>query len=303
MRLTLPLGLLFLSASLVGAAQTQEQSASLRQADADYREGVSALNRNDLETARTRFEAVTRLAPTAEQGHSALGAVLVRQGQLAAGTRELEKALAIKPNDSSAQLNLAMVYAQTGAQAKAIPFFAKLEAASRAEHQSLSASVLEVYARSLQATGQTHSALVQMKQAVSQESRNAQLHDELGSLYAMEKNWVSAEQQFTEAVTLKEDSAPAHLHLGLVLNAEQKPGAEEEWTKAYALAPSDPAMAIEAGKAIADAGNDAQALPDLGACGRTRSDVGWCALSAGTCVAAFGQGEGCDRAAEAGGRG
>ena len=263
MRLILPLELLFLSASFVGAAQTQEPSASLRQADADYREGVSALNRNDLESARTKFEAVTRLAPSAEQGHSALGAVLVREGQWSAGILELEKALAIKPNDSAAQLNLAMVYAQTGAHAKAIPLFAKLEAASRMDRHPLSATVLEAYARSLQATGQTNSALVQMKQAVAQDNRNAQLHDELGSLYAMEKNWIPAEEQFTQAVTLKEDSASAHLHLGLVLNAEQKQGAEEEWTKAYTLAPGDSAIAIEAGMAMASAGDDAKALPIL----------------------------------------
>ncbi len=263
MRLILPLELLFLSASFVGAAQTQEPSASLRQADADYREGVSALNRNDLETARTKFEEVIRLSPTAAQGHSALGAVLVREGQWSAGIRELEKALAITPNDRAAQLNLAMVYAQTGAHAKAIPIFARLEAGSRSQHQPLSATVLEVYARSLQAAGQTNSALVQMKQAVAQESRNAQLHDELGSLYAIQKNWPPAEQQFREAVTLKNNSGPAHLHLGLVLNAEQKPGAEEEWTRAYALAPDDPAIAIEAGTAMANAGDDAKALPML----------------------------------------
>jgi len=263
MRVTLPLELLFLTALFVSAAQTQEPSASLQQADADYREGVSALNRNDLETARAKFEAVIRLAPTTEQGHSALGAVLVRQGQWSAGTRELEKALAIKPNDSAAQLNLAMVYAQTGADAKAIPLFAKLEAASRVDHHPLSVVVLESYARSLQATGQTHSALAQMKQAVAQEGRNAQLHDELGSLYAIEKNWEPAEQQFTEAVTLKDDNATAHLHLGLVLSAEQKPGAEGEWMKAYYLAPADANVAFAVGKAIANAGNDAQALPIL----------------------------------------
>ena len=200
MRHALPLWLSLLIVSFIGAPHAQEPSADLRQADADYREGVAALNRNDLETARTRFEAVTRLAPTAEQGHSALGAVLVRQGLRAAGTRELEKALAIKPNDSGAQLNLAMVYAQTDAHAKAIPLFAKLEAASRMDHHPLSVTVLEAYARSLQATGQTHSALAQMKRAVAQEDRNAELHDELGSLYAMEKNWEPAEQQFREAV-------------------------------------------------------------------------------------------------------
>jgi len=263
MRLTLPIELLLLCVSFIGAAQTQEPSASLRQADAEYREGVSALNRNDLETARSKFEAVTRLAPGAEQGHSALGAVLVRQGQWAGGTHELEKALAIKPNDGGAQLNLAMVYVQTGAHAKAIPLFAKLEAASRTDHHPLSTTVLEAYARSLQSSGQTHSAIAQMRQAVAQDGRNAALHDELGSLYAIEKNWQPAEQQFREALTLKDDSAIAHLHLGLVLNAEQTAGAEDEWMKAYALAPANPGVALAVGKAIADTGNDARALPIL----------------------------------------
>jgi protein O-GlcNAc transferase len=263
MRQTLPLWLSFLIVSLIGGTHAQEPSATLRQADADYREGVAALNRNDLETARTRFEAVTQLAPSAEQGHSALGAVLVRQGQWAAGTRELEKALALKPNDSGAQLNLAMVYAQTGAHVKAIPLFAKLEAASQVDHHPLSANVLEAYARSLQVTGQTRRALVQMKLAVAQEGRNAELHDELGSLYAMEKDWAPAEGEFSEAVKLKDDLTSAHLHLALVLEAERKPGVAEEYAKAYSLAPGDPVIVLAMGKTLADAGRDSEAVPVL----------------------------------------
>jgi protein O-GlcNAc transferase len=263
MRRTLPLRLLLLIVSLFGALHGQGPSAGLRQADADYREGVAALNRNDLETARAKFEAVTQLAPMAEQGHSALGAVLVRQGQWAAGTRELEKALTIKPNDSGAQLNLAMVYAQTGAHAKAITLFAKLEAAAQVDHHPLSATVLEAYARSLQATGQTHRALAQMKQAVVQDGRNAELHDELGSLHAIEKDWGPAEQEFSEAVRLKDDLANAHLHLGLVLEAEQKPGGVEQCEKAYSLSPGDAVIALAAGKALADAGRDSEAVPVL----------------------------------------
>ena len=56
-----------------------------------------------------------------------------------------------------------------------------------------------------------------MKEAVAQDSRNAELHDELGSLYAMEKDWAPADQEFSEALRLKVDLASAHLHLGLVL--------------------------------------------------------------------------------------
>src|SRR5580700_6327987 len=123
MRSSLPRILSFLVVFAGAAALAQEPSPSLRQADADYREGVEALNHNDLKTAQSKFEAVVRLAPAAEQGHSALGVVLVREGQWAAGTRELEKALTIKPNDSEARLNLAMVYAQSGAASNAIPLF------------------------------------------------------------------------------------------------------------------------------------------------------------------------------------
>ena len=109
MRFRLPHILLLLAWVAGAAAGSQEPSATLRQADADYREGLEALKRDDLKTAQLKFETVVRLAPSAEQGHGALGAVLVREGQLAAGTRELEKALALKPEDAAAQSNLAMV--------------------------------------------------------------------------------------------------------------------------------------------------------------------------------------------------
>lgn len=256
--------MLLLLAGIAGAsALSQEPSASLRQADADYHEGVEALNRNDLKTAQSKFEAVIRLAPAAEQGHSALGAVLVREGQWAAGTRELEKALTLKPNDSAAQLNLAMVYAQSGAASKAIPLFQKLDAEARSAQHPLNAAVLAVYARSLAQNGETRRAVGEMIEAVAKDDRNAELHDELGSLYAMEKDWAPAEQEFSEALRLTDDLASAHLHLGLVLQAEQKPGAIEECTRAYALAPGDPVIALAAGKALADAGRDSEAVPVL----------------------------------------
>jgi tetratricopeptide (TPR) repeat protein len=263
MRFRLPHILLLLAGIAGATAYSQEPSASLRQADADYRAGVEALNHNDLKTAQSKFESVVRLAPAAEQGHSALGAVLVREGQWAAGTRELEKALALKPNDSAAQLNLAMVYAQSGAASEAIPLFQKLDAEAHKTKHPLDPAVQAAYARSLARSGETRRAVSEMKEALAQDSRNAELHDELGSLYAMQKDWAPAEQEFSEAVRLKDDLASAHLHLGLVLQAEQKPGAIEECAKAYALAPGDPAVALTAGKALADAGRDSEAVPIL----------------------------------------
>jgi len=121
---------------------SQETSSALRQADAEYRAGVAALNSNELEVALEKFEAVVRLESGIELGHSALGAVLVREGKWTAGIRELEKALALKPSDDVAQLNQAIAYSESGAHAKALPLFAKAEAAARARGTRLPAQVV-----------------------------------------------------------------------------------------------------------------------------------------------------------------
>ena len=252
-----------LLSGLLGSLIAQEPSPNLRQADADYREGVAALSRNDLTTAKSKFEMVVKLAPAAEQGHSALGAVLVSVGQTGAGIAELQKALSIDPGDNSAQINLAMAYEQTGASAKALPLFAKLESTAHSQGKPLSFSVLAAYIRALAATGESTVAISKMKEAIAQDPHSPELHDELGSLYAQAHQWDLAEHEFYEAIGLNTGFAEAHLHLGFVLQAENKPGAASEWIKAYNLAPKDLRIAMTAAKALADAGDDKQAVPIL----------------------------------------
>jgi protein O-GlcNAc transferase len=251
------------SLAVASAGQAQEASASLKQADADYRAGVAALNRNDLKTAQTDFANVVRLAPSAEQGHSALGAVLVRLGHASEGIRELEKALAMNPSDSSAQLNLALTYQQSGQSGKALPLFARLEAAAKVEKRPLALSILVPYAQALAAVNQFQAAISKMKEAAGLEPRNAELQDELGSLYAQRQDWVDAEQAFSASLSLKPGFAMAHLHLGLTLKAEERPGSMDELSKAYQLAPENPVVALEFGQALASTGQDEQAIPVL----------------------------------------
>src|SRR5580700_2614192 len=113
--------------ALTGIAFAQQPSSALTKADAAYRAGQAALAQRDLAAAQADFEQVVQLAPQAEQGHSALGAVLVSRGHIKEGIRELEKALAIKATDSTAQMNLAMAYEQVGSHEKAILLFSKVE--------------------------------------------------------------------------------------------------------------------------------------------------------------------------------
>jgi protein O-GlcNAc transferase len=146
LRIGFPVAALLTACVLCGG---QEPSPNMKQADADYRAGVAALSHNDLKTARLDFEQVIRLEPGIEQGHSALGAVLVRTGENAAGIRELEKALAMRADDSTAQQYLAIALAESGQPARALPWFAKLETAARASNHPLSTELLAAYARAL----------------------------------------------------------------------------------------------------------------------------------------------------------
>jgi tetratricopeptide (TPR) repeat protein len=248
----------FLTLSHVSHAQQPSP-----QAYAAYQTGVAALSRNDFNTAREEFEKVVRLAPSLEQGHSALGTVLVRIGHTNDGIRELQKALAMKPGDGSAQLSLALAYEHEGQFARALPWFAKLEAAPRTEKHPLPATVVAAYARSLAATQQYAAAVAKMKQAVAEDPRNAELQDDLGSLYAGHEDWPNATQAFTAALQTNPDLATAHLHLGMTLRAQQKPGALEELTRAYQLAPDNAVAALQLGQTLASTGNDEQAIPLL----------------------------------------
>ena len=258
--LTFALSFALISASFSIA---QQPSSQLKQADFDYRAGAAALAQNDLNTALEDFQNVVRLAPGAEQGHSALGAVLVRIGRTGEGIHELERALAILPGDATAQLNLALAYQQEGHPAKSLPLFAKLEAASRVTKHPLSTEVLASYARALASVGQLKSAAVYMKQASAREPRNADFQNDLGTLYAQAEDWPNAKAAFTAAIESRPGFAGAHLRLALTLQALHDPDAMQEFAKASQLAPSDPVIALEWGKALARAGQDEQALPAL----------------------------------------
>jgi protein O-GlcNAc transferase len=250
--------------ALSGRAFAQEPSAALKKADASYRAGEAALVQKDLAAAQDDFQQVVQLAPQAEQGHSALGAVLVSRGHIKEGIRELEKALAIKATDSTAEMNLAMAYEQIGSPEKAIPLFSKLEAGAHPQNRPLPAYVLAAYARSLAATQKIELAVTKMEAALATDSRNPEFHDELGSLYAQQKNWPDAQREFATAIRLNPNLAVAHLHLGLVMQVQGQTNAQEtgltELAQASQLAPQNALIALELGKALASSGQDEHAI-------------------------------------------
>ena len=242
-------------------AQTPAPSNALRQADTLYRAGTAALNQHDLATAQSDFEQALRLVPSAEPAHVALGIVLANSGHLQAAIHEYQLALALRKSDTTAQLNLALAYQQAGEPAKAIARFTQMDSEARLHHQPLSAPVLSAYAHSLAASGNLSQAAIEIKAAIRADPRNPQLHDDLGSIDAQQKSWESARAEFAAAVQLNPQLAAYHLHLGLALQALNQPDSLTQLQQAHTLAPDNPVIALELGKADAAAGNDAQAIP------------------------------------------
>jgi len=98
-------------AASLAAVDSRQQN--LRSADVAFHAGYAAEKNGDLSTARQQFEKVVQLAPDIAEGHSALGSVLVQLGQYTQAIRELTRALTLKADDRSAQINLAVAYEQS----------------------------------------------------------------------------------------------------------------------------------------------------------------------------------------------
>ncbi|MGA2098619.1 MAG: tetratricopeptide repeat protein, partial [Candidatus Acidiferrum sp.] len=269
--------LLFLAAGFAAhlseTGQTNSSSAAQpsinQEALAAYSAGTAAATNNDLKTAEAQFAKFVGLEPQIEEGHSALGAVLMRLGKLPQAITELEKARELKPGDISAHINLALAYEQTGANKKALVLFREVEAEVRQKpaadsSHGLPSYVLEAYARSLAATGQLPAATSKMKAAVAESSQNAELHDALGTLYAQQRRWSAAASEFKEAVRLQPRFAAAHLHLGAALAAQQQVlAAIQELNLASAQAPESAVAATELGKAYVANNEDDEAVAEF----------------------------------------
>jgi protein O-GlcNAc transferase len=245
----------------VGLAQ--DATSVLKQADAVYRAGSAAFSKNDYETARADFEKVIHLAPAEEQGYRALGLTLLRMGKAEESVPVLEKALSLKPSDSDAQLGLAIAYDRLHQPAKEVILLGKLDAAARVQKHALPADTEAMYGRALAATHQLPAAVIHMKRAVAADPRNAGSLDDLGSLYAMQKDWANAEKSFHAALAANPSLASAHLHLAMALQAQQRAGAAEELNQAYQLDPENPIINLELGRFLSANGDDQQAIPLL----------------------------------------
>ena len=103
-----------------------------------------------------------------------------------------------------------------------------------------------------------------MKEAIAESPQNAELHDELGSIYAQRQDWSNAQQSFNAALQADPNFAMAHLHLALTLQAEHQPGALGGIHQGISAGASECGnCSLEFGQFLATSGDDEQAIPVL----------------------------------------
>src|SRR5258705_3803019 len=66
------------------------------QADASYQQGMAAINRGNLQSARAAFEQAVKLAPESPEAHNSLGWVLLQQGHAAEAVDQLKIAIKLR---------------------------------------------------------------------------------------------------------------------------------------------------------------------------------------------------------------
>jgi protein O-GlcNAc transferase len=233
---------------------------AIQSAGEAFKAGAAAAARGDLKTAHADFAKVVRLAPKVAAGHSALGAVMLGEGQIAEAIAELEQAHKLDPQDNAAATNLAIAYCRQGNWQKSIALFKALQS----EGVTLQPDVLAVYARALDGAGDAVGAEKVLRAALDAAPKNASLHDNLGSVLAEQKRYADAEAEFGKAVELDGGTVAYQVHLGSLFLVETKMNdAIQYLSAAVALAPNDSQANLQLGKALQAAGQSEQAIEKL----------------------------------------
>ena len=192
------------------AATGSQQAGELFQA------GSKAYAAGDLKSAHADFAKLVRVAPRVGAAHSALGVVLLAEGDVRGAIAELSIAHKLTPADARTSISLGMAYSRLGDYSHAAEVFDSVPPPSLAD---LSSEEAIAYGGAMAATGKLPEALSELAAAHAAEPGNAALLDALGSVQAQTGNMAAAEQSFRGALAVDGKLASAHAHLGSAMLA------------------------------------------------------------------------------------
>ena len=253
-----------MSLSLALCAQSVKHPQQLDKATVAFRAGLAAQKAGNLEKAREEFAKCVQLAPSVAEAHEALGVVLIELNRNESGIEELEKALALKPDDAGIHLNLATAYFNRADITNALKYFELSEHELGADNPALDSSFYENYAKALDLARQHDLAITKMQKAVALEPDHSNLQDELGALLAQSGHADEARYCFEAALRLDNKNLSAFLHMGTLYLVLHEPAKSiETLNQALALKPELPQALFEMGQAYVALQQDEKAEPLL----------------------------------------
>jgi tetratricopeptide (TPR) repeat protein len=214
----------------------------------------SLIEVGDTETARRELRAIVELEPESQMALLAQGELELREGKVGTSVRLLEKAVAMDPSESEAQLFLGLAYELQGRSIEAREAFRKAlpgemgEARQEFARQSL--------ARVNEAIHESAASQIAPKTAAGSERR--------GDSYAWKGQFDKAIADYTEALRLNPDDAAAYQHRAYArLSQGDMDKVISDCTEAIRLDPKDGLARSYRASAYAKKEQFAQAVNDL----------------------------------------
>jgi tetratricopeptide (TPR) repeat protein len=229
---------------VLGAAQEQMSPQQLAQ------DAIGKQSAGDLKGAVIEYRQFLKLHPEVAAIHSNLGAALAGLGRYEEALTEYKTALKQSPKSEGATLNLALLYYKMGRISDAATELEKIYAADPQNHQAL-LLLGDCYLR-MDREQDVIRVLEPAEQKYPDDLAIAYL---LGTALIRQKR-VEEGEVLADKILHNGDSAEAHLMLGTAkLNAQDFPGARDEFAKAVALNPNLPEVHVLYANALMLTGN------------------------------------------------
>jgi arylsulfatase A-like enzyme/Tfp pilus assembly protein PilF len=211
-------------------------------------------NENELAAAMTMLEEVLKEDPKVIDAWFTLGNMAGRRGRQEEAIGHFKRALALKPDDEEAVINMAHAYRKMGRDDDALVGFRRfleLDPRNAQVHYEIAQIMID---RAEYATAAT-----ELQAALAVEPKMAAARNALGVVALNEGNLPSAETQIRQALEMKPDVRLAHFNLALLAEKRNDPAAAQaEYARELALHPNNFKAAFNLGKLYEAQGRPAE---------------------------------------------
>ncbi len=236
----------------------KERKDQLAQAAESYATGLRYVWAGNYDLALPYFIETIMKNPKHSQAFFQIGYCMTRMGKNKEAIEPYQKALQLKPQDSTILNNLCGAYANSGRYGEALK--------SCQEAIQLKPDLAEAYNNlgwSYRQMGRYQEAIRSSKQAIRLQPDMATAHYNLGNAYAASKKYEEAVESYKQAIRLEFDYAEAHLNLGAAYNQVGRyEDAVESYKRALQLKPLMPEVHLNLGMTYLRMGNRGSAVEE-----------------------------------------